>query len=181
VNVVVQFDIDGVLANFLDGYRNLQSWQGKPRTESLNWDDYYSPEVWAEIRQSRYFWEDLPACVPDPVFRRINGLGPSTVYFATNRVGVDVKTQTEHWLMARGIQRPTVVITAKKGEFAYAVGATHAIDDKAGNAVYTAYHSPRTMSYLLDRPYNRFDQSVLGTRVKRIDSVGLFLSVVEAA
>jgi hypothetical protein len=179
---VIQFDIDGVLADFLGGYHNVQDWLGMVRTESTNWDDYYSAEVWAEIKSYPYFWEDLGACVPESVFRRINALQPHTpVYFVTNRAGWIVKTQTENWLKARGVLHPTVVVTTRKGEFAHAVGATHAIDDKAGNAVYTTYQSPKTVSYLLDRPYNRFDQSVLGTKVKRIGSVTEFLDDIEAA
>ena len=82
--------------------------------------------------------------------------------------------------MANGVENPAVIISGKKGEFAKVVGATHAIDDKAGNAVYLQYESPKKKSYLLDASYNQFDQKVLGTKVVRVATVDEFLDAVEA-
>lgn len=179
---VVQFDVDGVLAAFLDGYRAVQRTLGQPETWSLKWDDYWNPEVWSVIRDDAFFWEGLPALASRAEFKRIDSLHDQhDVYFVTHRVGKYPKAQTEHWLMSRGVSRPTVVVTKRKGEFAASVRATHAIEDKAGSAVYTAYQSPETRSYLLDKPYNQFDRDVLGSKVARVDSVSEFLDQVEAA
>lgn len=177
----VQFDMDGVLADFGRGYRDLAASLGvtAPGMDAAKWDDLWDPKVWAEIRSSRYFWESLSPLVPTRTMERLGHLTLiHDCYFVTNRPGTDVKVQSERWLKAHCVPHPTVIVSGKKGEFAKAANITHAIDDKAGNAVFTAYHSPETASYLLDRPYNRFDQTVLGTKVQRIASVEEFLEAI---
>lgn len=180
---VVQFDVDGVLADFSSAYDRTCAQLGIPAPgPDAPWDSKWNERVWDVIRTSLTWYATMPSLVTDVVFRRIHYLGADHhVYFVTHRGGLDAKQQTEAWLEWRGIRRPTVIVTGKKGEFARCVGATFAIDDKAGNAVYTAYESPKTASYLIDRPYNRFDQTVLGTKVVRIASVEDFLDIVEAA
>jgi hypothetical protein len=101
------------------------------------------------------------------------------VYFVTARLGKSVKQQTEQWLQTFGITNPTVLVTTSKADAARVVGATHAIDDKAGNAVAIQYMST-AKSYLLDRPYNRFDNSVVGTKIQRVMTVDEFLCDIEA-
>lgn len=178
---VVQFDVDGVLADFGAGYDALCLKLGfvAPGPDAP-WDAKWEREVWAEIRSSLTFWEELPLLAPAPVMRRIADL-TADVYFVTARPGRQTKWQTERWLYEHEVRDATVIVSAKKAEFAQAVGVTHAIDDKAGNAVAIQYMSRATSSYLLDACYNRFDQSVLGTKVKRVLTVSEFLRDVEAA
>lgn len=173
------FDIDGVLADFLNAYRTLQLTLGKARTYEPRWDAYWDEDVWAQIKNSDDFWARVPLLANAHEMSRINDLCyAADVYFVTNRPGRNVKFQTERWLRMKGIGSPTVVISAKKGEVAAAVRADVAIDDKAGNAVFTAYHSPRTRSFLLDAVYNQFDHGVLGSTVIRVKTVDAFLDEV---
>lgn len=176
----VQFDLDGVLADFGRGYRDLAAGLGSPVPPAdAGWDELWDSRVWAEIRRSTNFWAKLWPLVGPATLGRISTIAREhDVYFVTSRPGVDTKWQSEVWLERWGVLRPTVIVSSRKGEFAHAAGITHAIDDKAGNAVFTAYHSPETASYLLDAPYNRFDQTVLGTKVRRIATVEEFLEAL---
>ncbi len=178
---IVQFDVDGVLADFSAGYDRLCMKLGvEPPGPDAPWDAKWNPVVWEEIKSSLTFWEQLPALVHDRVFHHITDL-VADVYFVTARPGRRTKWQTERWLFDHEVRDGTVIVTGRKAEFAQAVGVTHAIDDKAGNAVATQYLASKTKSYLLDAPYNRWDQSILGTKVIRVNTVEEFLSQVEAA
>lgn len=187
--MVVMFDLDGVLVNFLGGYRRLQEQMGKPVTMSATWDDYLDKDVWREIKASPVFWSALGPLITEVDLVRIDRLQASrAVYFSSSRAGLNVANQTKSWLMAQGISRPTVIISRNKGEVAKAINADFSIEDKAGNAVYIAYHAPRCRSFLLDgdgistdRCYNRFDSTVMGRRVERITSVTEYLEEIENA
>ncbi len=186
MRTVVQFDMDGVLADFSSGYDRVCALLGVPAPgPDAPWDAKWDAKVWGFIRTSRDFWRELDPLVGLETLARVGDLryqrGIAAVYFVTNRPGTEVKRQTERWLELHGVYAPTVILSGRKGEFARAAGVTHAIDDKAGNAVYTAYESPETASYLIDRPYNAFDPAVLGSKVKRISTVEAFLDDVEGA
>ena len=186
----VIFDMDGVLANFSKGFHELTKkmypeWEPLyPPNEAPFWDDYCAPlephkkrEVWNAIKKSTTFWTTLEPLAAYEEFECIQYLTYCCeVYFATHRVGTDVKEQTEVWLRSQGIARGTVIVTPLKGQVADAIKATHLIDDKAGNAIYTAYQSPHTKSYILDRTYNRFDHRIVGRRVTRVGSIAEFFS-----
>lgn len=187
----IQFDVDGVLADFMTAFTRLAKAHGYADAvtgtdEQTVWEQYGSvpsehvDKVWALIKADRGFWAGAPALIPPGTFRRIDDLQARyEVYFATARVGTNVKAQTTAWLQWRGVKYPTVVITPKKGETAHALNADYAIDDKAGNAIYTAYQSPKTASYIIDRPYNRFDHSTVGAKVRRVKTVDEFLDQIE--
>jgi hypothetical protein len=197
----VVFDIDGVLADFMLGYTMLckainsdselvsngPHTSGIPQqqvwTEAHHMPEGAAEEAWRHIRSSKGFWFNLPPLVGKDVFNRIDMLARMRpVYFATARVGNNVKWQTECWLEHQGLSsRPTVVITRKKGQFCLAVDAEWILEDKAGTAVYVAYESERTNSVLIDRPYNQFDHATIGRRVVRVKTVEDFLDMVEGA
>lgn len=180
-NIVV-FDLDGVLADFYEGYDRACVALGEPvpPRSPWRWDDRWNKKVWEHIRHSPMFWRTLDPLVPAQTFQRISKLGYNNdVYFATSRPGVNVKGQTQGWLSEQGIAFPTVVITGAKGEFAAAVKATHLLDDKAGNCVFTAYHYRDCKTCILDAPYNQYDPEVLGSKVIRVGTVEEFLDIVE--
>lgn len=178
--MIIQFDVDGVLADFDLGYRlAFRERYGILKERPQRWDESTDSNVWADIKASRNFWTSLVPLCRREVFRDINmliGLG-HPVYFVTARVGFEPKRQTEEWLHAQGIDRPTVVVANLKAVFAEAAGTTHSIDDKFGNA-YVVSLLKGVKSYLLDAPYNQVDQGVVGGRVRRIAVVEDFLKAV---
>lgn len=184
--MIVQFDVDGVLADFIGGFCRVYAREHGCAFpipyEVIRWDDLWNEEVWAHIKGSDSFWRELPSLATQTELERIARLAYDwdTVYFVTNRPGRFVHFQTVRWLEKRSIFRPTVIVTAKKAEFAVAAGVDYAIDDKAGNAVAIQYIAPKTKSYLLDAPYNRFDHAVLGSKVIRVKAVSEFLDAVTA-
>lgn len=186
------FDCDGVLADFNTGFRRLAhdmfGTALEPDPNNFVWDNYgggIAPDqvdrAWNRIKQMDDFWFKLLPLFSDEEGRRVRDLTrDNDVYFVTSRVGKSPKQQTEWWLRcALGLQHPTVIVSSRKGEICAGIGADYCIDDKAGNAVYVGYHSPRTKSCLLDAPYNRFDHDVLGSKVRRVKSVSEFLDAVE--
>ncbi len=189
-NNVILFDCDGVLCDFILGYTRLgvkmgflqRSWS---TLSQRTWDMPEIPKaqqdaMWEKIKQDPWFWTELTALQDKDVFAEIDDLHiNNAVYFVTSRPGINVKNQTELWLAQCGVYQPTVLISSLKGQIASGLKATHMIDDKAGNAVYIAYESPRTQVYLIDRPYNQFDPSVIGRRVMRIPDIRTFLEAVK--
>lgn len=186
---VIGFDVDGVLADFIWGFTAQGRLMfGTPVTHTNQqkaWDHFEGlghkevGEIWTYIKSSTNFWRLLEACVSDHVFDEIARLNDEhDVYFITSRPGVQAKQQTEGWLSDRGIMNPTVIISSDKGYAVQAVKATHYIDDKAGNCVFAKYHNKHTDVFLLDRMYNRWDQTVIGSKVKRVNSVEEFLKEV---
>ncbi len=177
--MIVMFDVDGVLADFHQGYDDLCRKLKKPVLgPDAPWDTKWDTDVWREIKTSNVWWTELPSIPDSSAFFRIATLN-SEVYFVTARPGIDVKRQTERWLTWHGIENPTVILSSRKGEIAAALGANFSIEDKAGNAVYISYQSPATRSYLVDRPYNQFNPEMLGRKVVRIKEIEEFLTAIE--
>jgi FMN phosphatase YigB (HAD superfamily) len=192
---VVMFDVDGVLADFTLGFTTLAKemfpesimspWStlDQPQWEFSGRLVEYQDRVWNRIKQMDDFWSQLhPLASADELTRIANLVNKAEwpIYFVTARVGKTPQPQTEIWLARQGIEYSTVIVSHLKGEAAVVLGATHAIDDKAGNAISTSYMSDAE-SYIIDRPYNRFDHDVVGGSVRRVKTVGEFLDQVEAA
>jgi hypothetical protein len=189
--MVVVFDVDGVLIDFVKGFCELgaQWFRDIPRGSDATNPRYgtehlvgeaTSKAIWNSILVSPRFWQDLPPSATEEEFNGIQRLNRAhTLYFATNRMGRYAKSQTEYSLTRLGIVSPTVVVTALKGEFARSVGADFSLEDKAGNAVYIAYESGGTRSCLLDRLYNRYDPAVLGSKVTRVSTVQDFIDLID--
>ena len=186
---VVMFDVDGVLADFIAGFTRLghrlmpdlvterstletKVWRAEPGDE----------RTWAEVMKSRTFWYDMPPLVSEEESLAVAAVAAEfDTYFVTARVGVEAKRQTERWLSdVIGVLSPTVVISPRKGEVASALFATHAIDDKAGNAIIISWMSRNTKSYILDRLHNQFDHAVVGGSVTRLYSVASYVDAVRA-
>lgn len=187
----VIFDVDGVLADFVGGFtaRARELFPDVPITQThgqASWNGFAGMDkkqigmTWESIKGDRYFWRKLAPLVDAVALDRIYYLHrDNNVYFVTSRVGVDCKRQTEYWLEAQGIARPTVVICKRKGEFAKAVDADCAIDDKANNASCIDWITEGTCkSYLLDRPYNQAPQDFMGSGVVRVSSVEQYLDII---
>lgn len=188
----IQFDVDGVLADFFLGYTRQAGRMGyyggeylgdadniRYGTKHFLEDPLGDDGVWNGIKQSPDFWLNLAAHVPPSTFLRINDLQRErVVYFCTHRMGLHPHWQTAEWLRRHGIENPTVVITDLKGEFARAGRVQWSIEDKADNALCVAYASPTTTSVILDRPYNRFDPDVMGSTVVRVTTVDEFLNLI---
>ena len=187
----VVFDVDGVLANFTKSFTTLRyALYGVgpvlDKDEAATWDScsrgasVENSKTWDHIMQSPTFWQDM-----EPAFRVEEGHGlpglviTSNLYFVTARAGLHVKRQTEWWLHKHlGIAYPTVVLTKYKGDFCKTVGANYCIDDKADNASAVAWITHgKTKSYLLDRPYNRYDETKIGSsKVIRAHSIAEYIS-----
>jgi hypothetical protein len=186
---VVMVDLDGVLVDFVLGYTTLAKELGYIPEAFSTEDPRYSrwdiagvsgPQnnvIWEKIKASETWWTTLKPLQERSVFLAIDDL-QKDVYFVTSRPGRGVKRQTEEWLEQHGISTPTVIISSRKGDIAAGLSATYMVDDKAGNAVYVAYHSPETGVYLLDRQTNRFDPSVLGSRITRIQTLNPFMDAI---
>lgn len=186
----VMFDMDGVLADFTLAFTERlhdadSSIEVRSTLNQPQWDFDDAPvkvlkKVWAGVKADEAFWYNLRPLVSDVEMTMLFGLAlEHEPYFVTARPGTNVKRQTERWLKHHiGIGNPQVIVSPEKGEAARFLQAHYSIDDKAGNAVYVTYHSRQTQSYIVDRPYNRFDHSVVGSQVRRVATVGEFMAEV---
>lgn len=164
---ILGIDIDGVLADFNFQFINfIVTHLGEDRFpehpfEPPTWDypqhygytDAQMDEVYKEIGRSSFFWELLK---PYPNIRPvIDYANHYPTYFITSRFGVDVKGQTERWLMEHGVIHPTVLISAHKGYSCKAIHATHYIDDRTENCIDVRRDSPTTHCTMIKRAWNK--------------------------
>ena len=194
---VVMWDLDGVLANFNKAYRSLandmlwlaldvnarpQSWNELGDTIGAEDDD----RIWNRIRQSPNFWRNLDSLATVDEWRRIVDLD-AVHYFVTSRPGKETLVQSQDWLFEKfednAGQPPeewSVFVSSRKADAANALGANYTIDDKAGNVLAVYYNSPPQRNvYVYDTPYNQFESSLVGSRVRRVATVSAFLDDVE--
>lgn len=179
----IMIDMDGVLANFLWGYNQIEKAQGKELTpHEAEWDAFWDDEVWAVIKSSPNYWLELP-CLLNPI--ELQGLRQleckHDVYFCTARLGVNPKQQTELWLAKRGVYCPTVIVCADgrggaqmKLAISYGLGAQFSIDDRLKNVEMIARNKD-CISYLATTPQNK-DEFWL----PRIESFQRFLEHIES-
>lgn len=190
----IQFDVDGVLADFVLGFTRLaRQMFGNSVTvlsthEVENWNDFgLSPEqmaeVWQRISGMNFFWSTLPALASASIFESISRLGEDyNVVFVTDRHGglISPQWQTVGWLRNQGVMRPNVVIARNKGQVAAAIGADYSIEDKPSNATAIAKFAPACQSFLINRKYNQ--EGIVGffDDVRRIDTISEFLEEVRS-
>ena len=187
----VIFDVDGVLADFVYAFTSRahemfgslvygtlsqKEWEKFDELDNKQID-----RVWKYINTHPEFWLTLPALASGSELARVGLLAQTNdVYFVTSRHAYPgTKLATETWVRnATGIMTPTVVLSNKKGEMASLIKADALIDDKAGNPIAVQYISQRTTPYIVDRPYNQFDHTVVGTKVRRVKDVDEFLTAL---
>ena len=191
--IVVQFDVDGVLADWTKAFTELANGLWGPGTapelqESTapQWtgpNQFNPPErfndTWDALLRTPNWWAGLKPMVGIDVFHRIARLTMLVpVYFVTNRwhyLG-PANWQTTCWLRNMGVPNTSVICTKNKGEAAYLLHTTHSIEDKLENAKDIRDHMlPTSFSYLINRLHNQ------GTYCPehRVDSVAQFLDIVE--
>jgi hypothetical protein len=182
---------DGVLAKFEAGYAPLlteESGIGFPRIDDPTWPTcwYWELEagvtkeqrskVWEKIKASENFWEFLPA--HKGAFEFLLALNEmkwkTDIYFITYRPGNLARFQTECWLEEHGFYRPTVIVSAKKGQICDALGITHYIDDKNEYCEDVWNNSPGTKGYMLARPWNKEVRNV-----PRLADLTVFLDIIK--
>ena len=147
------FDIDGVFANFNLGYGRLltkvggdklpKGWEENPDFPTVwDWDDAagYTPEVTTKVwkkyimQEGSDFWKTLePLPTARETLMHLNGLvkkGAVECYFLTNRMGHNVKLQTEEFLYANGLDYPTVLIASDKVPWLRLLQPMFFVDDR---------------------------------------------------
>lgn len=194
---VIQFDVDGVLADFGASFTlEMHLLFGTPiitADTQQEWD--YSncgvgitkeneSAAWKVVKSTPLWWFRLRPLVNEETFHRINGLQTRhEVVFVTNRMSncEPPGWQTKLWLKKHGVELPSVVATKKKGLQAEVLGADYSLEDKIENcwAIHWISDRPQTRSYLLNRPYNQLGGRRIGPRVPRVDTVDEFLDIIE--
>lgn len=188
--MVRAFDMDGVLADFDNAFRDLikdQTGIELPVISSIYpdvWSYHFAAgvtqeqndQLWKTIMEGD-FWEtlkplpDCPAALAQLRERRGEG---DSIYFVTSRPGRYAKHLTEFWLDAQGYECPTVIIANgawQKAAVCKGLEVGVFIDDKWDNCLAVSAALPSTTQvYLLDRPHNR---QTLSSRelVSRVGSV----------
>jgi len=193
--MVYGFDVDGVLANFIDAYTDLfVKMTGKdlfperpfeppcwnyPQHFGYGEDvcNYNTGAVWKHIKSSDDFWERLaPYDWTSPLMTEVRRLSYKghDVYFVTDRTGINAKRQTERWL-GRFFTDPTVIISADKGLVAKALKMHAYVDDRPENIEQVVQHAPNTAAYLFSRGYNR-QREVFGSIRVEPDETGRLMA-----
>lgn len=175
--MVVGIDLDGVVADFNSAYINLVKRitgedlfpAGYVKDDILTWSypetfGYTKAQisgVWDWIAQDDEFWFNLKPLEGAEEFltwlHYEEMFKPLDVYFITSRVGHCVKSQSEEWLVQHGWGgsfSPTVLISSEKGECCHALKIDHYLDDKNENLADVLTKAPKTVPYLLNRPWN---------------------------
>ena len=192
--IVVQFDVDGVLADWTKAFTELANGLWGPGTapelqESTapQWTgpNQFTPEqryhdTWEALLKTSMWWASLKPMVGTDVFHRIARLSLEVpVYFVTNRWHFldPANWQTTCWLRQYGVPNASVICSKDKGEIAWLLKVTHSIEDKHENARdIDGYIGPGGgKSYLINRLHNQ--QPYCPER--RVDTVTQFLDIVE--
>lgn len=191
--IVVQIDVDGVVADWTKGFTELANGLWGPGTcpelqESTapSWISarQFTPggrfdDTWEALLRTPMWWASLKPMVGTDMFQRIARLTMQVpVYFVTNRWHYlePANWQTTCWLRQYGVPNASVICTRDKGPAAYLLHTTHSIEDKLENARDIRDNMlPTSRSYLINRLHN---QGAYCPEY-RVDTVAQFLDIVE--
>lgn len=194
----VVFDVDGVLANFMDSAVKIghEIANKVPPSDHVpqTWDDYGGlteseiTKLWMHIATHPEFWYQLKPLASGEEFDAIHALimKGHRVYFATNRRMPGSLNQTVKWLefhinagSTEDFVTANVIITKRKGEFCKVVDADFYIDDKSENVDCAIWFTDGvTKAYVIDRPTNRGAGAPHSHKAGRVKSVTEFLEEV---
>lgn len=165
-------DIDGVLADFVQGFTKKVATLGY-KVDASSWGlgltDSQQNEGWKLIDQDPDFWYDL-AVIEWPRWHHAD-----VVYYITKRrvpPGRPVEHDAAAWLCKHIDERPFVISTGRKGDVCNALEIDAFIDDKPENCQDVIDKSPRTQVFLRNQPWNQ------DSKIQRVNSVGEFLEQI---
>ena len=179
----IVFDMDGVMADYVTGFRNLvHARLGLRRfgtDEQQDWFTVYNDltepqlaDALESIAQDRNFWRYLPPLVTKDELEAIRQLQEKyPVVFITNRTGVTAAAQTVGWLEMNKIIKPSVLVvptSSAKAPIIAALDALASLEDNHDNVVAIAAAAPNTAHFIIDRKYNAHLQHEQVTRVTRV-------------
>jgi hypothetical protein len=195
-NPVLMLDLDGVLCDFSEAFtrtaRNLDP--SVPIVSTVKQPSWSLTEfmskplvnaTWDEVCRAQAWWQHEPfplfeeaECKRLKYIMQAHEVVYCTSRSARNPSGPSVAEQSIAWLEQRGLRRPSLVVSKKKGEVARAIGATHALDDRPENVCMIHWVTDGACkSFVLDRPYNRAYPFPSG--VVRVASLGEFFQACE--
>jgi len=161
-------DIDGVLANFTKGGREVcQALFGKPDPnlvqtgwgfDSLGLSSEEERSMWETIDHTANWWLHLDRLPNTTLLKPL--CDKHRVIFITNRkdgqVGMPIEEQSSEWLRRHfRIFNPTVVISDKKGPVASGLKLDFYIDDRPKNYYEVLQAAPTCRTALQDATYNQ--------------------------
>lgn len=189
---------DGILADFNSAYIQLvrkltgrdlfpqgynkdiiETWS---YPESFGYTKDEISGVWDWIARDDEFWFNLkPLEGAEDFLEKLayeEMAAPHDIYFITSRVGYDVKRQSEGWLREHGWGTacdPTVLISSEKGLCCKALKINAYIDDKNENCEQVLLESPKTLCYMLARPWNSLEAVTCAGNIMRADNLVEFM------
>lgn len=144
----VGLDIDGVIANFRDAFKEMAG-----RSVAAGIGDTDDPKaaraleqaevrkIWALVARTPNWWLELQPYEPEQIARLYDlaRTGGWEVFFLTNRppsAGDTVQYQTQWWLERQGFYMPSVLtVPGSRGEIANALRLDIVVDDLVMNCV----------------------------------------------
>jgi len=194
MNYIIGMDIDGVLANFNETFRqkviavtgrNLFIEDGKEIefvngleppcwnyvVEAYSYTKEENRACWDSVLQDASFWERLKplsmAASAISYLKKLRSSG-STIYFPTTRAGVNPHRQTADWLrLSMNFTTPQVLICGLKhgkGGIAAGLHFTHFFDDKPENCYEVREACPDASVFLVNARYNTWAHSELAQK-----------------
>lgn len=174
--MTIGLDIDGVLANFAEGYeRKIVEVTGRNLFDpdrgrvGVDWHPpvwdwpqlagYTGEEisrVWREIAGRSNFWTNLTKTAEANYLVEAATMSNSALYMITDRPGPFTQGATRGWFESMFGLSPAVIVTqgVSKGRIAKALSLDVMLDDKWENIRSIMDVSPNTQAVLLARPYN---------------------------
>lgn len=167
-------DLDGVLADYMAGYRALLATIHETPLETDQYPKPVHDAAYRYIEASSTFWTSLDP-YPGATGALMRLAQVDQVYFITRRYGTRVRAQSACWITAvGGEQAPAVIIVRKdrdKGPLADLLGLDAVIDDRPEVLAHVT-----GAAYLIDRPYNQ--TATLRRRQTRVQSLSEALDAI---